>query len=177
MEILKRALKASHLRSSDINEVVIVGGQTRMPLIQEKVKELFGKDPNMAVNPDEVVAIGAAIQGGILRGEVRDVLLVDVIPLSLAIESMGGVATKLIERNTAIPTSRSQTFSTASDNQTTVEIMIPQGERAMARITNRSVASCSTAFRPHRAAYRKWKCPLTSTPMASSPSKPKKSDQ
>jgi molecular chaperone DnaK len=109
----------------------MVGGQTRMPMIQQKVKELFGKEPNLTVNPDEVVAIGAAIQAGILQGDVKDILLVDVIPLSLSIETMGGVATKLIERNTAIPTSRSQTFSTASDNQTSVEIHITQGERAM----------------------------------------------
>jgi molecular chaperone DnaK len=110
----------------------MVGGQTRMPMIQEKVKALFGKELHMGVNPDEVVAIGAAIQAGILQGDVKDILLVDVIPLSLAIETMGGVATKLVERNTAIPTSRSQTFSTASDNQTSVEIHVTQGERAMA---------------------------------------------
>jgi molecular chaperone DnaK len=131
MDIVKRALEAAGMKAGDINEVVMVGGQTRMPLIQQKVKELFGKDPHMGVNPDEVVAIGAAIQAGILQGDVKDILLVDVIPLSLAIETMGGVATKLIERNTAIPTSRSQTFSTASDNQTSVEINITQGERAM----------------------------------------------
>lgn len=131
MDIVKRALEAAGMKASDINEVVMVGGQTRMPLIQSKVKELFGKEPHMGVNPDEVVAIGAAIQAGILQGDVKDILLVDVIPLSLSIETMGGVATKLIERNTAIPTSRSQTFSTASDNQTSVEISVTQGERAM----------------------------------------------
>ncbi|MES2668510.1 MAG: Hsp70 family protein, partial [Patescibacteria group bacterium] len=109
-----------------------VGGQTRMPKIQEEVEKLFGKKPHRDVNPDEVVAIGAAIQAGILQGDVKDILLVDVIPLSLSIETMGGVATKLIERNTAVPTSRSQVFSTASDNQTGVEIHITQGERAMA---------------------------------------------
>ena len=131
MEITKRALEAAGMKPGDINEIVMVGGQTRMPLIQQKVKELFGKEPHMGVNPDEVVAIGAAIQAGILQGDVKDILLVDVIPLSLSIETMGGVATKLIERNTAIPTSRSQTFSTASDNQTSVEIHVTQGERAM----------------------------------------------
>lgn len=132
IDITKRALDAAGLKASDITEVVMVGGQTRMPLIRERVKELFGKEPHMGVNPDEVVAIGAAIQAGILQGDVKDILLVDVIPLSLSIETMGGVATKLVERNTAIPTSRSQTFSTAADNQTSVEIHVTQGERAMA---------------------------------------------
>lgn len=131
IEITKRALEASGIKAADINEIILVGGQTRMPKIQDEVKKLFGKDPNLTVNPDEVVAIGAAIQAGILQGDVKDILLVDVIPLSLSIETMGGVATKLIERNTAIPTSRSQTFSTASDNQTSVEINVTQGERAM----------------------------------------------
>ncbi|MES2225339.1 MAG: molecular chaperone DnaK [Patescibacteria group bacterium] len=132
IDIVKRALEAAGMKPSDINEVIMVGGQTRMPLIQEEVKKVFGKDLHMGVNPDEVVAIGAAIQAGILQGDVKDILLVDVIPLSLSIETMGGVATKLIERNTAVPTSRSQTFSTASDNQTSVEIHVVQGERAMA---------------------------------------------
>lgn len=132
LEITKRALEASGMKAGDINEVIMVGGQTRMPKILEEVKKLFGKDPNLSVNPDEVVAIGAAIQAGILQGDVKDILLVDVIPLSLSIETMGGVATKLIERNTAIPTSRSQVFSTAADNQTSVEIHVTQGERAMA---------------------------------------------
>lgn len=132
IDIVKRALEAAHMKPSDINEIIMVGGQTRMPMIQQKVKEVFNKDPHMGVNPDEVVAIGAAIQAGILQGDVKDILLVDVIPLSLSIETMGGVATKLIERNTAVPTSRSQTFSTAADNQTSVEIHVTQGERAMA---------------------------------------------
>lgn len=132
MAITKRAMEASPFKTTDINEVILVGGQTRMPALQAAVEAYFGKKPNMSVNPDEVVAIGAAIQGGILGGEVRDVLLLDVIPLSLGIETMGNVATKLIERNTTIPTSRSQTFSTAADNQTSVEIHITQGERAMA---------------------------------------------
>ena len=132
MEITKRAMGASPFKTSDINEVVLVGGQTRMPAMQKAVETFFGKKPNMSVNPDEVVAIGAAIQGGILRGDVKDVLLLDVIPLSLGIETLGGVATKLIDRNTTIPTSRAQVFSTASDNQPSVEIHVVQGERPMA---------------------------------------------
>lgn len=131
MMITKRAIEASPFKVGEINEVVLVGGQTRMPAMQNAVKKFFGKDPHMGVNPDEVVAVGAAIQGGILGGEVKDVLLLDVIPLSLGIETMGGVATKLIEKNTTVPTQRSQVFSTASDNQTSVEIHITQGERAM----------------------------------------------
>lgn len=129
--ITKRAMDASPFKIGEIHEVILVGGQTRMPKIQAEVEKFFGKKPNMSVNPDEVVAVGAAIQAGILQGDVKDILLVDVIPLSLAIETMGGVATKLVERNTAIPTSRSQTFSTAADNQPSVEIHITQGERAM----------------------------------------------
>ena len=131
MAITKRAMEASPFKIPEINEVILVGGQTRMPAIQAAVEKFFSKKPNMTVNPDEVVAIGAAIQAGILQGDVKDILLVDVIPLSLSIETMGGVATKLVERNTAIPTSRSQTFSTAADNQPSVEIHITQGERAM----------------------------------------------
>ncbi len=132
IDIIKRAMDAAGMKPSEISEIIMVGGQTRMPLIQEEVKKVFGKELHMGVNPDEVVAIGAAIQAGILQGDVKDILLVDVIPLSLSIETMGGVATKLIERNTAVPTSRSQTFSTAADNQTSVEIHVVQGERAMA---------------------------------------------
>lgn len=132
MQITKRAIEASPFKISDINEVILVGGQTRMPKIQEAVKAYFGKEPNKSINPDEVVALGAAIQGGIISGDVKDILLLDVIPLSLGIETMGGVGTKLIEKNTTIPASRSQVFSTAADNQTSVEIHIVQGERAMA---------------------------------------------
>lgn len=132
MEITERALKASPFSKEEIDEIILVGGQTRMPKIQERVKEFFGKDANKSINPDEVVALGAAIQAGVLSGEVKDVLLLDVIPLSLGIETMGGVATKLIERNTAIPASQSQVFSTAADGQTSVEINVLQGERPMA---------------------------------------------
>ena len=132
MLITKRAMENSPFKVGDIDEVVMVGGQTRMPAIQEVVKKFFGKEPHIGVNPDEVVAVGAAIQGGILGGEVRDVLLLDVIPLSLGIETLGGVATKLIEKNTTVPTARTQVFSTAADNQTSVEIHITQGERALA---------------------------------------------
>jgi molecular chaperone DnaK len=132
IEITRRAMQASGYQLSDIHEVILVGGQTRMPAIQEAVKKLFSKEPNRSINPDEVVAVGAAIQGGIFQGDVKDVLLLDVTPLSLGIETMGGIATKLIEKNTTIPTSRSQTFSTAADNQTSVEIHIVQGEREMA---------------------------------------------
>ncbi len=132
IEITKRAVEASPFKMSEINEVILVGGQTRMPKIVEEVKKLFGKEPNRSINPDEVVALGAAVQGGVLQGDVRDVLLLDVIPLSLGIETMGGVSTKLVERNTTIPSSKSQTFSTATDNQPSVEIHVTQGERPMA---------------------------------------------
>jgi len=132
IEITKRALKASPFKMNEINEIIMVGGQTRMPMIVEAVKNLFGKTPNMSINPDEVVALGASVQAGVLAGDVRDVLLLDVIPLSLGIETLGGVGTKLIDKNTTIPASKSQVFSTAADNQTSVEIHIVQGERPMA---------------------------------------------
>jgi len=127
----EKALKDAGLKASDIDAVVLVGGMTRMPAVQEKVKSIFGKDPMKGVNPDEVVAVGAAIQGGVLQGDVKDVLLLDVTPLSLGIETMGGVMTKLIERNTTIPTSKSEVFSTAADGQPQVEIHVGQGERDM----------------------------------------------
>ncbi|MDH4229213.1 MAG: molecular chaperone DnaK [Nitrospirota bacterium] len=132
LEPCKKALADAGLSKGEINEVVLVGGMTRMPAVQKLVKEFFGKEPHKGVNPDEVVAIGAAIQGGVLKGEVKDVLLLDVTPLSLGIETLGGVCTRLIERNTTIPTSKSQIFSTASDNQNAVSIHVLQGEREMA---------------------------------------------
>jgi len=132
IEPCKKALADAGYKVGDIEEVILVGGMTRMPIVQAKVKEFFGKEPNLSVNPDEVVALGAAVQAGVLQGDVKDVLLLDVTPLTLGIETLGGVATPLIERNTTIPTSKSQIFSTAADGQTSVEIHVVQGERPMA---------------------------------------------
>jgi molecular chaperone DnaK len=128
----EKALKDAGLKNSEINEVILVGGMTRMPIVQKKVQDIFGKEPTKGVNPDEVVAVGAAIQGGVLQGDVKDILLLDVTPLTLGIETLGGVATPMIERNTTIPTSKSQIFSTAADNQPAVEVHVTQGERQMA---------------------------------------------
>jgi molecular chaperone DnaK len=132
IEPCRKAMHDAGLSNSDINEVILVGGSTRIPVIQEVVEKFFGRKPSKGVNPDEVVAVGAAIQGGVLTGEVKDILLLDVTPLSLGIETMGGVATRLIEANTTIPTKKTETFTTASDNQPSVEIHILQGERPMA---------------------------------------------
>jgi molecular chaperone DnaK len=129
----KQAMQDASVTPNDIDEVVLVGGSTRIPKVQQMVRDLFGKEPNKSVNPDEVVAVGAAVQGGVLGGEVKDVLLLDVTPLSLGIETLGGVFTKLIERNTTIPTRKSEVFSTAADSQTSVEIKVYQGERTLAR--------------------------------------------
>ena len=132
IQLVKETLSEKNFSVNDINEVILVGGQTRMPAIQEAVKKLFGKEPHKGINPDEVVALGAAVEGGVLQGEIRDVLLLDVTPLSLGLETLGGVFTKIIEKNTTVPTSKKQIFSTASDNQTSVEIHVLQGEREMA---------------------------------------------
>jgi molecular chaperone DnaK len=133
MEPCKKALSDAGKKVEDIHEVVLVGGSTRIPMVQAKVKEFFKREPNKSVNPDEVVALGAAVQGGVLSGDVKDILLLDVTPLSLAIETLGGVATVLIPRNTTIPTRKSETFSTAADNQSSVEVHVTQGERPMAK--------------------------------------------
>jgi molecular chaperone DnaK len=133
MEPVKKAIEDACINKNEINEVILVGGSTRIPIIQSEVEKFFGKKPSKGVNPDEVVAVGAAIQGGLLTGDVKDVLLLDVTPLSLGIETMGGVMTKLIESNTTIPSKKSQVFSTAADNQPSVEIHVIQGERSMAK--------------------------------------------
>jgi molecular chaperone DnaK len=133
LEPCKKALSDAGMKPSDIDEIILVGGSTRIPAIQKLVEDFFGKSPSKGVNPDEVVAIGAALQGGVLTGEVKDILLLDVTPLSLGIETMGSVFTKMIESNTTIPTKKTEVFSTAADNQPQVEIHVLQGERPMAR--------------------------------------------
>ena len=132
IEPCRKALKDAGLKTSEIDEVIVVGGSTRIPLVQKRVTDFFGKEPNRSVNPDEVVALGAAVQGGVLAGDVKDILLLDVTPLSLGLETLGGVSTVLIQRNTTIPARKSEVFSTAADNQTSVEIHVLQGEREMA---------------------------------------------
>lgn len=167
IEPCRTALNDAGLRASDINEVILVGGQTRMPKVQQAVADFFGKEPRKDVNPDEAVAVGAAIQGGVLAGDVKDVLLLDVTPLSLGIETMGGVFTKIIEKNTTIPTKASQTFSTAEDNQSAVTVHVLQGSASRLVSTSRWPSSTSPASSRRRGACRRWRCPSTSTPTAS----------
>ena len=163
----RNAMKDAGVTAKDIDEVVLVGGQTRMPKVQEQVTQLFGKEPHQGVNPDEVVAIGAAIQGGVLSGDVKGVVLLDVTPLSLGVETMGGVMTVLIPRNTKIPAKKTETFSTAADNQSSVEIHVLQGERPLAK-DNRTLGRFHlTGIPPAPRGYRRSKSPSTSTPTAS----------
>ena len=155
MKPCQAALKDAGLSTSDIDEVVLVGGMTRMPRVVEEVTKFFGKEPHKGVNPDEVVAMGAAIQAGVLQGDVKDVVLLDVTPLSLGIETLGGVFTRLIDRNTTIPTKKSQIFSTAEDNQNAVTIRVFQGEREMATTTKCSVSSTlRTSHQRHAVCHR-----------------------
>ncbi len=169
----QQALKDAGMKASDIDEVVLVGGMTRMPKVVEAVKTFFGREPHKGVNPDEVVALGAAIQAGVLQGDVKDVLLLDVTPLTLGIETLGGVFTPLIERNTTIPTKKSQVFSTADDNQSAVTIRCFQGERPMAGDNKLLGQFDLQGIRRRRAACRRSRSPSTSTPTASSTSTPR----
>jgi len=170
---MEKALRDAGYKKADIHEVILVGGSTRIPKIQQVVEEFFGKKPNRSVNPDEVVAVGAAIQGGVLSGDVTDVLLLDVTPLNLGIETLGGVATTLIPANTTIPTRKSESFSTASDNQPSVEIHVLQGDRTMA-VDNRTIGRFHLdGIPPAPAGCRRSRSPSTSTPTASSTSRPR----
>ena len=173
IEPCRKALKDAGLTAAEIGEVVLVGGMSRMPKVQEVVKQLFGKEPHKGVNPDEVVAIGAAIQAGVLQGDVKDVLLLDVTPLSLGIETLGGVFTRIIDRNTTIPTKKSQVFSTAEDNQNAVTIRVFQGEREMAADNKVLGQFDLMGIPPRRAACRRSRSLSTSTPTASSTSRPR----
>ena len=173
VEPCRQALKDAGLKAADINEVILVGGMTRMPKVLETVKQFFGKEPHQGVNPDEVVAVGAAIQAAVLSGEVKDVLLLDVTPLSLGIETLGGVFTRIIDRNTTIPTKKSQVFSTAEDSQNAVTIRVFQGERELAA-QNKVLGQFDLVGIPRRrAACRRSRSPSTSTPTASSTSRPR----
>ncbi len=173
IEPCRVALKDAGLSVNDISDVILVGGQTRMPKVQEKVKEFFGKEPRKDVNPDEAVAVGAAIQGSVLSGDRKDVLLLDVTPLSLGIETLGGVMTKLIQKNTTIPTKASQVFSTADDNQTAVTIHVLQGEREKLPPTRAWASSTWAIFRRRRAAFRRSKWSSISTPTVSCMCRPR----
>jgi molecular chaperone DnaK (HSP70) len=177
IEPVKKALADAKKSPSDIDEVVLVGGSTRIPLVQETVKKFFGKEPHKGVNPDEVVAIGAAVQAGVLSGDVKDMVLLDVTPLSLGVETLGGVMTVMIPRNTTIPTQKKEIFSTASDSQPRSRSTCSRASAPRRATTARSASSTSRASCRRRAACRRSRSPSTSTPTASSPSTPRTGDR